>query len=143
MNKSIELLCAHSIIVCSVFLAGGLFGVAGWMPPLSAAMDAQAVASMGDPEQTARPIHQPAISGQGQCSDQARRRTRRNDHPPQHRRSGKAGQAVHAVPEGVSLGRIQPAQRAEHIGQQRPTYRNRGRKSLNPGFVARFRGSLV
>ena len=46
MNKSIELLCAHSIIVCSVFLGLGLFGIAGWMPPLHADMDAQAVAAM-------------------------------------------------------------------------------------------------
>ena len=46
MNKSVELMCAHSILVCSFFLGLGLFGIVGWMPPLHADMDAQAVAAM-------------------------------------------------------------------------------------------------
>lgn len=46
MNKRIELLCAHSIIVCCVLLALGIFGIAGWLPPVRADMDAAALASM-------------------------------------------------------------------------------------------------
>jgi hypothetical protein len=46
MNKPIEQLCAHSIIVCSVLLGLGIFGIAGWLPPVRADLDAQAVATL-------------------------------------------------------------------------------------------------
>ncbi len=46
MNKQIELLCAHSIIVCSVLLALGIFGIAGWLPPVSANLDADAIVEL-------------------------------------------------------------------------------------------------
>jgi hypothetical protein len=46
MNKPIELMCAHSILVCCFFLALGFFGVAGWMPLVSPQMDAESVAAM-------------------------------------------------------------------------------------------------
>jgi hypothetical protein len=48
MNKRIELACAHSIIACAAFLALGFFGIAGWLPPLPARLDAQAIAAMFD-----------------------------------------------------------------------------------------------
>jgi hypothetical protein len=46
MNKPIELMCAHSILVCSFFLALGIFGVAGWMPIVPPSMDATEIAAM-------------------------------------------------------------------------------------------------
>jgi hypothetical protein len=32
MNKTIELMCAHSMLVCCFFLGVGFFVIAGWMP---------------------------------------------------------------------------------------------------------------
>jgi hypothetical protein len=46
MNKRIELLCAHSIIVCSLLLGLGIFGIAGWLPPIRADLDANAIAEL-------------------------------------------------------------------------------------------------
>jgi len=46
LNKSIERLCAHSILVCAVFLALGVFVVAGWLPPVAPSMEAQSIAAL-------------------------------------------------------------------------------------------------
>ena len=46
MNKTVELLCAHSIIACSVFIGLGGFLVAGWLPPVHADLDAQAIVAL-------------------------------------------------------------------------------------------------
>jgi hypothetical protein len=46
VNKSIEMLCAHSIIVCAAFLSLGMFVVAGWLPPVSPSLDAESVVAM-------------------------------------------------------------------------------------------------
>jgi hypothetical protein len=46
MNKTLELMCAHSILVCCFFLALGFFGVAGWMPLVPPEMTADALSAM-------------------------------------------------------------------------------------------------
>jgi hypothetical protein len=46
INKRIERLCAHSILVCAVLLATGIFGIAGWLPPVRADMNAQSLVEL-------------------------------------------------------------------------------------------------
>lgn len=46
MNKPIELLCTHSILICAACIGIGVFLVAGWLPAVPPSMDANAVAEM-------------------------------------------------------------------------------------------------
>lgn len=46
MNKPVELLCAHSILVCAACIALGIFLIAGWLPAVSPTMDGEALVAM-------------------------------------------------------------------------------------------------
>jgi hypothetical protein len=46
MNKKNELICTHSILVFSVLMSLGIFGVTGWMPVVSPSLTANEIAAI-------------------------------------------------------------------------------------------------
>lgn len=46
MNRTANLLCAHSALVFVALLAGGFFGVAGWLPLVEPTLDAEGVKAL-------------------------------------------------------------------------------------------------
>lgn len=52
MNKSSQLLCAHSALFFAVLLGLGVFGVAGWLPPIEPSLTAADIQRMFVEDQT-------------------------------------------------------------------------------------------
>jgi hypothetical protein len=46
MNKTNNLICAHCGVIYAVLLAGGIFGIAGWLPLMPASLSADEVAAV-------------------------------------------------------------------------------------------------
>jgi hypothetical protein len=53
MNKSNELICAHSALLFVALFAAGLFGITGWLPPVSPGNDGAAIAAMFEQDRIA------------------------------------------------------------------------------------------
>ncbi|MGQ0700356.1 MAG: hypothetical protein ACT4PZ_19225 [Panacagrimonas sp.] len=52
MNKTSQLICAHSALVFAVVLGAGIFGVAGWLPTIAPSRSAADIAQMFLQDQT-------------------------------------------------------------------------------------------
>lgn len=53
MIKTLEKMCAHSMLICAALIAIGALLIAGWLPPPAASMDAEAVHALFDSDRLA------------------------------------------------------------------------------------------
>jgi len=52
MNKTNEIICAHSILVFSILMSLGIFVITGWLPVISPSLTADEVAAVFDEDRT-------------------------------------------------------------------------------------------